>query len=71
MALAAMIFGGWNPLGAAIGSLIFAFAQAVRIQLELPVPDQILQMLPYVITLLALIVAGRGRRGPEASGVIE
>lgn len=71
MALAAMIFGGWNPLGAALGSLIFAFAQAIRIQVELPIPDQILQMLPYVITLAALVIAGRGRRGPEASGVVE
>lgn len=71
MALAAMIFGGWNPLGAAVGALIFAFAQAVRIQVDLPVPDQILQMLPYLITLIALVVAGRGRRGPEASGVVE
>lgn len=71
MALAAMIFGGWNPLGAAVGALIFAFAQAIRIQVDLPVPDQILQMLPYLITLIALVVAGRGRRGPEASGVVE
>ena len=71
MALAAMIFGGWNPLGAAVGALIFAFAQAIRIQGDLPVPDQILQMLPYLITLIALVVAGRGRRGPEASGVVE
>lgn len=71
MALAAMIFGGWNPLGAALGCLIFAFAQAVRIQMDIPVPDQILQMLPYLITLLVLICAGRGKKGPEASGVIE
>lgn len=71
MALAAMIFGGWNPLGAACGCLIFAFAQAIRIQMDIPVPDQILQMLPYVITLAVLICAGRNRKGPEASGVIE
>lgn len=71
MALAAMIFGGWNPLGAALGCLIFAFAQSVRIQLDIPVPDQILQMLPYLITLLVLVFAGRNRKGPEASGVIE
>lgn len=70
MALAAMIFGGWNPLGAALGCIIFAFAQAVRIQMDIPVPDQILQMLPYVITLAVLVCAGRGRKGPEASGVI-
>lgn len=71
MALAAMIFGGWNPVGAACGCLIFAFAQAVRIQLDIPIPDQLLQMLPYVITLAVLILAGRSRKGPEASGVIE
>lgn len=70
MALAAMIFGGWNPVGAAIGCLIFSFAQAIRIQVDIAVPDQILQMLPYLITLLVLICAGRNRRGPEAAGEI-
>ncbi|RGJ46770.1 ABC transporter permease [Olsenella sp. TM06-36] len=70
MALAAMIFGGWNPLGSMLASLLFAFAQAIRISMQVDVPDQLLQMLPYAITLLALMFVGRKIRGPQASGDI-
>lgn len=68
MALAANIFGGWNPLGSFLASLVFAFAQAIRINLSLEIPDQFLQMLPYVLTLLVLIGVGRRTKGPEALG---
>lgn len=63
MALAANIFGGANPAGSWGSSLVFAFAQAVRINLEVDIPDQILQMLPYALTLLVLVAMGlRNRR---------
>lgn len=68
MALAANIFGGWNPLGSFLASLLFAFAQAIRINLSLPIPDQFVQMMPYVLTLLVLVGVGRKAKGPEALG---
>lgn len=68
IALAANIFGGWNPLGSFLASLLFAFAQALRINLNLPIPDQFVQMVPYALTLLVLIGVGRKAKAPEASG---
>ena len=68
IALAANIFGGWNPLGSLFASLLFAFAQALRINLSLPIPDQFVQMVPYALTLLVLIGVGRKAKAPEASG---
>ena len=68
MALAANIFGGWNPLGSFFASLLFALAQAIRINLNLPIPDQFVQMVPYALTLLVLVGVGRKTKAPEASG---
>ncbi|ETA81418.1 ABC transporter permease [Youngiibacter fragilis] len=62
MALAANIFGGANPLGSWGSSLVFAFAQAVRINLEVDIPDQFLQMLPYALTLFVLLIIGLKNR---------
>lgn len=71
MALAAMILGGWNPVGAFLASLVFAFAQALRINLQVDIPKQLMLMLPYFITLFVLIFFGRKVKGPQASGAIE
>ncbi len=71
MALAATIFGGWNPAGSLLASLLFAFAQALRIQVEMALPQRILQMVPYLLTLLVLILFGRRVQGPQAAGDIK
>lgn len=71
IALAATIFGGWNPLGSFLASLLFAFSQALRITLDLNIPEQFLQMLPYLLTLFVLILAGGKAKGPQASGDIK
>jgi len=69
IALAAMIFGRWNPLGAAAACLLFGAAEAVQIHLQgqgTVIPTQLLQMMPYVLTLIT--VAGfRGRAKPPAA----
>jgi general nucleoside transport system permease protein len=59
MALAAMIFGKWNPLGAMGAALFFGFAQSLSIvgssiPLFENVPSVYLQIAPYVLTILAL-----------------
>lgn len=57
IALAAMIFGKWNPIWAAFGALIFGFAEALafRLQiLDILVPYQFVQMAPYFLTIIVL-----------------
>lgn len=71
IALAATIFGGWNPLGSFLASLLFAFSQALRIIVEFNIPEQFLQMLPYLLTMFVLILAGGKAKGPQASGDIK
>lgn len=71
MALAANIFGGWNPLGSFIASLVFAFAQAIRFNMiGVDIPDQFIQIIPYLVTLMVLVGVGRKTRAPEALGEI-
>ena len=69
IALAAMIFGKWTPIGAFGGGLLFGFADALgtRFQiLNVPVPPQWLQMLPFLTTMIVL--AGLiGRAVPPAA----
>jgi len=69
IALAAMIFGNWNPTGAFLGALLFGFADALQIKfqiLNVPVPYQFLGMTPYIITMIVL--AGLiGRTTPPAA----
>lgn len=71
IALAAVIFGRWDPLRASAAGLLFGFASQVANILGIvgsPVPSDILLTLPYVVTIVA--VAGLvGRvRGPAAAG---
>jgi len=68
MALAALIFGKWKPLQAALACLLFGFAEAAQIRLQgvsllgKPVPVQFIQILPYVVTILVLAgFVGRSR----------
>jgi general nucleoside transport system permease protein len=69
IALAAVIFGGWNPLRSAAAGLFFGFASALVIRLpQNAIDPQFLNMIPYVATILALVIFGRGVRGPASSG---
>lgn len=72
IALAAMIFGKWHPIGALFASLFFGFAEAIKIQagtLGLTwIPQDFLSMLPYVATVLALAGVVGKSVGPAASG---
>jgi simple sugar transport system permease protein len=71
IALAALIFGGWRPRTAALAGLLFGFAEAGEIALQaagLGVPGYLVQMLPYVLTVVTLVgVAGRSG-APAALG---
>ncbi|WP_069385618.1 ABC transporter permease [Cellulosimicrobium cellulans] len=72
IALAAMILGRWNPVGALAAALLFGFADNLQTVLGIvgtPIPSQIMLMTPYVVTIFA--VAGLvGRvRAPAAEGI--
>ncbi len=72
IALAAMILGRWNPLGAVAAALLFGFADNLQTQLGIigtPIPSQFMLMTPYIVTIFA--VAGLvGRvRAPAAEGI--
>ena len=71
IALAAMIFGKWKPLGALWATLLFGFANALADRLSQPNPTlgTLFEALPYVLTLVAVAgVIGRSRP-PAADGV--
>ena len=68
IALAAIIFGRWEPIRVAIACLLFAAAETLQIQLQGAqiVPSQFIEMIPYVLTIVAL--AGLvGRSTPPAA----
>jgi simple sugar transport system permease protein len=72
IALAAVIFGKWDPLRAALAGLLFGFAtnlQNVLAVVGSPVPSQFMLMLPYVVTLLAVAGLVGKSRAPAADGV--
>ena len=75
MAVAAMVFGRWSPLGAAGAALFFAAGNALRISLGTSapgllevVPQGVLLALPYLLTLVVLTAQGRRTRAPAALG---
>ena len=64
IALAAVIFGRWDPLGAVLASLLFGYADTFRIVFEsrIPIPSQFVQMFPYVLAVVVLAgLVGRSR----------
>lgn len=56
IALAAMIVGKWHPAGAVAACLLFGIAETAQIRLQgSGAPTQILQMLPFILTILVLV----------------
>jgi len=72
IALAAVIFGKWDPIRATLAALLFGFAsnlQGVLSVIGSPVPSQFMLMLPYVVTIFAVAgLVGRSRP-PAADGI--
>jgi simple sugar transport system permease protein len=71
IALAALIFGRWHPLGAFGAALVFGFAESLQNRLAIldtPIPSEFLLMAPYLVTILVVAgVVGRSR-APAADG---
>lgn len=70
IALAAMIFGNWWPIGALGASALFGYFDALSLRVvRLPVPYQFISVLPHVVTILVLAGFVRRAQTPAADGV--
>lgn len=75
LALAALIFGKWRPLGILLSTLFFGFASTIsNVSQAIPelqkIPSIYLKTFPYVVTLIALILFSKTTQGPRAAGEI-
>ncbi|TFC86192.1 ABC transporter permease [Cryobacterium sinapicolor] len=71
IALAAVIFGRWDPIRATLAALLFGFASNLQNVLSIigsPVPSEFMLMLPYLVTIFAVAGFVGMSRGPAASG---
>ena len=70
-ALAVVVFARWTPAGILVGALLFGFTSALQFQFQaaaLGVPYQFFLMLPYVVTLVALVLSRSRESAPRALG---
>jgi simple sugar transport system permease protein len=73
IAVALVIFAGWNPLAALGGSYLFGGVDALGLRIQAVgtvVPSFFLSMLPYIFTILVLLASGRGKRRLMAPGAL-
>ncbi|GMM95009.1 ABC transporter permease [Microbacterium sp. MTN4-26] len=71
IALAAVIFGGWDPLRATLAALLFGFTtnlETLLTNLGSPIPSEFMAMLPYIVTVLAVVGFAGQVRAPAAAG---
>jgi simple sugar transport system permease protein len=69
IAVALVYFGGWRPLGVLLGALLFSMVNSLQLWVQvlgIPIPSDFAVMMPYVLTILALVVAVQRVRGPSA-----
>jgi ABC-type uncharacterized transport system permease subunit len=69
IAVALVYFGAWRPVGLLAGALIFSLVNALQLWVQvlgIPVPSEIAVMMPYVLTILALVIAVRRVQQPAA-----
>ncbi len=71
IALAAVIFGQWDPIKATLAALLFGFASNLQNTLSVigsPVPSEFMLMVPYVVTIFVVAGVVGKSRAPAASG---
>jgi simple sugar transport system permease protein len=69
IAVALVYFGAWRPWGVLGGALLFSMVNSLQLWVQvlgIPVPSDIAVMMPYVLTILALVVTVSRVRGPSA-----
>lgn len=71
IAVAAVTFGKWNPIGVMMACLLFGFTDALQMRLQsegVSIPPQFLLMLPYFITMIAMVVVVGKTKAPASMG---
>lgn len=71
IALAAVIFGRWDPVRSSLGCLMFGLADALQLRLQnlgIPIPIELFLMFPYLLTLVTFILFVSRVRPPAALG---
>ena len=73
IAISAVIFGRWNPIRAALACLLFAAAETLQIQLQgnHAIPSQFIEMIPYLLVIIALAGVVGKAVPPAALGKVE
>ena len=69
IAVALVYFGGWRPWGVLGGALLFSMINSLQLWIQvlgIPIPPDIAVMMPYVLTILVLVVSVSRVRGPSA-----
>jgi simple sugar transport system permease protein len=69
IAVALVYFGGWRPLGILGGALLFSTVNSLQLWMqvkEVNIKPEILIMLPYILTIVALVIASKRARQPAA-----
>ena len=69
IAVALVYFGAWRPWGVMAGALLFSMVNSLQLWIQvlgIPIPSDIAVMMPYVLTILVLVVTVSRVRGPSA-----
>jgi ABC-type uncharacterized transport system permease subunit len=69
IAVALVYFGGWRPQGVMIGSLLFSMVNSLQLWVQvlgIPIPSDFAVMMPYVLTILVLVITVTRVRSPSA-----
>ena len=69
IAVALVYFGGWRPWGVLGGALLFSMVNSLQLWIQVlgvPIPSDIAVMMPYVLTILVLVLSVSRVRGPSA-----
>ncbi|MGZ6316184.1 MAG: ABC transporter permease [Anaerolineales bacterium] len=69
IAVALVYFGAWRPVGVLIGALLFSMVNSLQLWIQvlgIPVPSDIAVMMPYILTIIVLVVSVSRVRAPSA-----
>ncbi|MGD8463238.1 MAG: ABC transporter permease [Anaerolineae bacterium] len=69
IAVALVYFGGWRPWGVLLGALLFSMVNALQLRLQIqgvPIPSDLMVMMPYILTIIALVLTVQRVRSPSA-----
>jgi simple sugar transport system permease protein len=69
IAVALVYFGGWRPFGVLSGALLFSMVNALQLRLQVEgvaIPSDLMVMMPYILTIVALVLTMQRVRTPSA-----